>query len=221
MTMPKAVDCKCTNVFGWGAFTYNRSVGVEMIRCEAARCFNGTNGDGFNADASNNGDYLAKQYTDTLIECWSHDNADDGWSCHRRSETTIIGGLYEYNGKAGITPSYGNHCTCHDVYSRYNHCGFYYTGEVEQAEAGKYGQLLCYNCVAEKNNADGNKAGFAVSGAGNSLRLVNCKSIGNINGYRTVNASNEIILIDCGYRGSGNITYGPGTITIQNTTLVQ
>lgn len=213
-------DCKASNVFGEGAFIYSRCIGAKFNRCEAARCFYGSNGDGFNAHSNNLGDKHSKQTTVTIFECWSHDNNDDGYSDHERSETTIIGGLYEYNGKAGITPSYGSHCNCYDVYSRHNNNGFFYIGEATEAEGGKYGQLYCNGCVAENNTAGGEtQSGFIISNAGNSAVLVNCKSIGNKYGYYANLATNGMVLIDCGSKD--NTFHKFGKITNKNTTIVE
>lgn len=190
-------DCRATNIFGAGAFMYNKALSCEFVRCEAARCYSGVNGDGFNAHSSNTGDIYSKQTTVSLIDCWSHDNNDDGYSDHERSEITIIGGLYEHNGKAGITPSYGSHCTCYNVYSRNNYAGFYYTGEIDEAEGGQYGQMYCHNCIAENNTTGGTCAGFRVDGAYNSMTLVDCRSIGNIYGYVIGNGLSTGKLVDC------------------------
>lgn len=211
-------DCKATNVFGGGAFLYNKCLGAKFIRCEAARCYSGSNGDGFNAHSELTGDAYAKQTTVSLIDCWSHDNNDDGYSDHERSETTIIGGLYEYNGKAGVTPSYGSHCSCYNVYSRNNYAGFYYTGEAALMEGGKHGQMICYNCVAENNTRGGVKDGFRVDGAGNSMILVNCKSIGNERGYVIANDECKAKLIDCGSLNDGSVK--SGSFEILNTSII-
>ncbi len=201
-------DCKATNVCKAGAFIYDQALSCEFIRCEAARCFSGSNGDGFNAHSHNTGDIHSKQTVVTLIDCWSHDNNDDGYSDHERSEITIIGGLYEYNGKAGVTPSYGSHCTCYNVYSRFNYAGFYYTGETEDAEGGQYGQMYCHGCVAEGNTKGGTKTGFRVDGAGNSMMLVGCKSIDNGTGYAIGNEACRAKMIDCKSLNDEKITIG-------------
>ena len=159
------------------------------------------------AHSTNSGDIYSKQTTVTLTDCWSHDNNDDGYSDHERSETTIIGGLYEYNGKAGITPSFGSHCTCYNVCSRNNNNGFYYIGTVETAEGGKYGQLYCSNCCAENNSS----SGFRVDGTGNSAILFNCQSFNNYYGYQASSSSHGILLsncrtADCEVTKSGNIS---------------
>lgn len=213
-------DCKASNIFGGGAFTYNSCLNVNFLRCEAARCYNASNGDGFNGHSYNTGDPYSKQTTCTMVDCWSHDNNDDGYSDHERSETTIFGGLYEYNGKAGITPSYGSHCTCYNVYSRKNYSGFYYTGSATAEEGGEHGQMTCFNCVAEENTRGGVYSGFAVDGDGNHVLLVGCKSIKNVNGYKPILASNTMTMIDCGSLGDTNVKAGDGSFVIENTNIV-
>lgn len=218
MAKADITDCMVANVFGAGAFTYDQCLDAHFTRCEAARCFYGsTKGDGFNGHSVKTGDPLAKQTLCTLDDCWAHDNCDDGYSDHERSETVIQGGLFEHNGKAGVTPSYGSHCSCYGVVSRHNMNGFYYTGETAQDEGGKYGQMLCVGCLAEENTVgNGQRAGFRVDGTGNSALLIGCKSVGNNVGYRT-DSNSQIKLIDC---GSIDSTAKIGNVTAKNTTLV-
>ena len=211
-------DCKSTNVYGDGAFTYNQCASAEFVRCEAARCYKGTNGDGFNAHSSKTGNAFSKQTTALFVDCWSHDNCDDGYSDHERSETTIIGGLYEYNGKAGVTPSYGSHCTCYNVISRRNYSGFYCAGTADEAEGGKYTQMVCMGCVSENNVRGGSKIGFRLTGAGNSAMLIGCKSIGHSVGYSSEDGT-KMRLVDCGSLNDATVKSGSG-IVIENTTLV-
>ena len=214
-----AVDCKASNVYGAGAFRYDRAVGVKFIRCEAARAYNGSGGDGFNGHADNTGDIHSKQTTATFIDCWAHDNADDGYSDHERSETTIIGGLFEYNCKGGVVPAGGSHCTCYNVLSRRNYRGFLYTNTTTAEEGGKGGQLMCIGCVADNNNRDGNiQYGFVVSGEGNSAILIDCKSIGHKVGYSTQTGC-KMRLVDCGSLNDATVKSGDN-IVVENTTPV-
>ena len=216
LTGVELYDCKSAHVFGGGAFTYNRCISAKFVRCEATGCQYSSTGDGFNGHANKTGQKYAKQTTISLIDCWSHDNNDDGYSDHERSEISIFGGLFEYNGKAGVTPSYGSHCTCYNVLSRNNYNGFFYTGEADQAEGGKYGQLICYACVA-RNNLTG--SGFRVSHNGNRVTLVNCKSINNLYGYMTDDSS-YMELVDCGSSDISNNNIKIGNIIISNTNMV-
>lgn len=213
-------DCKSSNIWGSGAFVYNQCLSVKFLRCEAVRAFYGNTGDGFNGHSINDGDIFSKQTTCLLFDCWSHDNNDDGYSDHERSEIEIWGGLFEYNGKAGVTPSYGSHCSCYNVISRRNYNGFWYVGEVAPEEGGKYGQMLCIGCVAENNGGAGQSGiGFGVTASGNKATVISCKSINNSIGYYA-GANTLLEMIDCGSLGNTDIKYGDGTFTIKNTSIV-
>lgn len=217
------VDCKAANVYGGGAFIYNQVDGGKFIRCEATRCVSGSTGDGFNGHSNTAGNKHSKQTTIQLIDCWSHDNQDDGYSDHERSETEVHGGLFEYNGKAGITPSYGSHCCCYDVISRHNCNGFLYTGEATQAEGGKYGQMLCINCIAVENTKTGTtasfNAGFAVESSNNRMELYNCISINNAYGYY-VNTGAYAKIVNCYSSGDTTIKNG-NNITVITPSVVE
>ena len=213
-------DCQASNIYGWGAIGYSNTLNAKFLRCEASRCYNNGNGDGFNADVSNTGEPFAKHYSATLIDCWSHDNCDDGYSNHRHAESTIIGGLFEYNGKGGLTPSYGEHCSCYNVYSRHNYSGFLCAGEVEQAEGGKYTQLICNNCIAESNDRGGHYAGFVVKDNGNRMILIDCKSINNTNSYY-VGQDATAKMTDCTTIGQTTLIDGyPENATVELTSFI-
>ena len=208
MCKVELVDCAAKYVSNNGAFVYDNTLDVRFVRCEAARC-KSSNGDGFNGHSSTEGDAFAKTTTCTLIDCWAHDNYDDGYSDHERSETTIIGGLYEYNGKAGVTPSYGSHCTGYNIISRKNINGFFYTGIVAQSEGGKYGQATFNNCIAESNREDG----FRLSGTGNNMLLIDCISMNNRYGY-VPEGSTNITCIDCKAINNTQDVYNSPHVTI-------
>ena len=213
----EAIDCCATNIFGWGAITWDNTLNAYFLRCEASSCSNGTNGDGFNADVTNTGEAFSKHYTATLIDCWSHDNMDDGYSDHRHAETTVIGGLFEYNGKAGLTPVHGAHCSCYNVYSRKNYTGFMCAGDVEEAEGGKFTQMICYNCVAELNNRAGNETGFYVDGLNNRMTLISCKAIGNPTAYY-VGETASLKMVDCTSLDNNRFIHGyPSNATVETT----
>jgi hypothetical protein len=193
-------DCISEFALGAGAFTYDGSLNMTFRRCEASCCCQGSTGDGFNGHADNvtgyaDGDAEAKCCTCRLEQCWSHDNYDDGFSDHQRCESNVIGGLYEYNGKGGIVPSYGSHCTCYNVESRHNCNGFLSTGTPDATEGGEGTQLTCYNCIASDNtnqygqNYAGNvaetNAGFAAMNYRCKLIAVQCLAKGNKLGFFT------------------------------------
>lgn len=219
-TNSTAIDCISGYNFGDGSFTWNNCKGAKFVRCEATQTFNGTAGDGFNAHSLTSGSSLGKTTTATLIDCWSHDNRDDGFSDHERCESTIIGGLFEYNRKAGVTPSYGSHCSVYNAISRKNYSGFRYTGEVTQAEGGKYGQVNLFGCLAIDNTLGASDtAGYMVDGSGNKMSMYNCKSIGNKIGF--YGTSGTIMdIVDCGSLNDTVVKTGGGTKNISNTTPV-
>lgn len=217
-------NCSAKFAYAGGGFQWDNAVGVTLDRCEASRVFSGTStGDGFNAHSTESADAGARHTTCSLIDCWSHDNNDDGYSDHERCECSIHGGLFEYNGKAGVTPSFGSHLVCYSALSRRNLNGFYCVGVISGTEGGKYSQMICYNCVAENNSQ---LFGFGVTGTGNSIKLINCKSIQNLKGYYAY-AGTSIELIDCGFVGTSaentraKQAENGATITVNNTTLVE
>jgi hypothetical protein len=221
----RIVDCSVSNVFGEGGFKFDGSDGIEFIRCEASRVYSGSNGDGFNAHSLNTGDAFAHQTTAVLIDCWSHDNSDDGISLHERSEFTVIGGLFEQNMYGGgVTPANGSHCTCYNVYARDNgDGGFLYMNPTSAAEGGVGGQIKCIGCVSESNdiNADAIKGGYKVMSAGNMAILISCKAINEPRGYYVADNDGAMLLIDCGAYNCTEIKGGKvANIIAQNTTLV-
>lgn len=214
-------DCSAANVFGSGAFVLDKTREATFIRCEASRCVTGTNGDGFNGHSDNTGDTFAHQTTATFIECWSHDNRDDGVSLHERSEFTVIGGLYEQNPYGGgVTPANGSHCTCYGVYARDNgDGGFLYMNNTSAAEGGVGGQIKCINCVSETNGTAG---GFKITATGNKGIMIGCKAIGERSGYYVSDAGSSMVLTDCGAANCTNAKGGQtAVISVVNTSVVE
>lgn len=207
-------DCAAKFTYGAGAIRYDLSTGITFIGCEACMNTNGTDtGDGFNGHGViSSVDGLPKVTTCQLIDCWSHDNNDDGYSDHENCETIVRGGLYEYNKKAGCTPASGAQSACYNVVSRHNYRGFYYVNATQ--DAGVYGQALFYGCVAENNTI----AGFAVAGTGNQVECIGCKSLNNPVGYYLANRT-YMRCIDCGSYGDTTKVQnaGTGSIEIVNT----
>lgn len=220
-------DCVSEHSHASGGFLVNGGIGVEFVRCEAMGCCYSSTGDGFNAHASgidgyNEGEPTSKCCTIRLVNCWSHDNNDDGFSDHDRCESNVIGGLYEYNGKGGIVPSYGSHCTCYNVESRHNCNGFLSTGTPEGKEGGVGTQLTCYGCLARDNRnkygqnyingVDETNAGFAVMSSDCQLIAVGCVAINNKMGFFTNSGSSVVNthseLVDCKVM-SNDIAYYP------------
>ena len=225
-------DCKCSCAYAsaLGQFVFDDAINPRFINCEAAMSHGANNGDGFNAHATNSGDAFSHQSGTILENCWSHDNSDDGYSEHAKGESFIIGGLYEYNGKGGVVPAYGSHCTCIGVISRHNYSGFLILGAANDQGIG--GQLTCVSCVAYKNDRGGSSNtgyGFGCYGGSsskpNTMTCVNCHSIDNASSaYRVgrtgTDTNNYQTLINC-YESGGLHNHGYGTTSVLNGSLVE
>lgn len=217
----RAIDCAAKYALGGGAWSWEAAVGLELIRCEAARAFSGsTTGDGFNAHSTTNDPAMAKHTVATMIDCWSHDNNDDGYSDHERCETTIIGGLFEYNVKAGLAPAYGCHDMIYNVYCRKqaNH-GIALVGSATVAEGGRGSQIFVSGCICENN-----KNNFYVSGdrSGkdeNFGKFVNCVSLNGAQCGYSCGTNARIELNNC--TDSGSQTAKSGKIEVRNAALVE
>lgn len=217
----RAIDCAAKYALGGGAWSWDAAIGVELIRCEAARAFSGSStGDGFNAHSTTTGQALAKHTVATMIDCWSHDNNDDGYSDHERCETTIIGGLFEYNVKAGLTPAYGCHDTIYNAYCRKQvNNGIALVGSATAAEGGRGSQIFVIGCICENN-----KNNFYVSGdeSGkdeNFGKFVNCISLNGTQYGYLCGANARIELNNC--TDSGSPTAKRGNIVVNNAALVE
>lgn len=200
-------DCKVANACG-GGIIYNNGVGIKLTRCEVLNAYSGTLGDGICATGSNQYG-RNKGTTITMTDCWVHDNNDDGFSDHCGCESTLIGGLYEYNGKGGVLPTGGGSCTCYNVISRRNAIGFEIAGtsSSQSVASGRNGQQIdCFNCIAE-NNTNGVGYGFFIAGnKGMTMNLYNCISRGNTIGYYgSYNVADAIMnAFDCCTLGDGS-----------------
>lgn len=217
----RAIDCAAKYAFGGGAWSWEAAIGVELIRCEATRAFSGSStGDGFNAHSTTSGPALAKHTVATMIDCWSHDNNDDGYSDHERCETTIIGGLFEYNVKAGLTPAYGCHDTIYNAYCRKQvNNGIALVGSATAAEGGRGSQIFVVSCICENNTNNYYVSGDKSGKDENFGKFVNCISLnGSKYGY-LCGANARIELNNC--TDSGSPTAKSGNVIVNNATLVE
>ena len=217
----RAIDCAAKYAFGGGAWSWEAAIGVELIRCEATRAFSGSStGDGFNAHSTTTDPALAKHTVATMIDCWSHDNNDDGYSDHERCETTIIGGLFEYNVKAGLTPAYGCHDTIYNAYCRKQvNNGIALVGSATAAEGGRGSQIFVIGCICENN-----KNNFYVSGDASGIdenfgKFVNCISLNGTQYGYLCGKNARIELNNC--TDSGSPTAKSGNIVVNNAALVE
>lgn len=217
----RAIDCAAKYAFGGGAWSWEAAIGVELIRCEAARAFSGSStGDGFNAHSTTANPALAKHTVATMIDCWSHDNNDDGYSDHERCETTIIGGLFEYNVKAGLTPAFGCQDTIYNAYCRKQvNNGIALVGGATEAEGGRGSQIFVIGCICE-NNANNYYVSGDKSGKDENFgKFVNCISLnGSKYGY-LCGTNARIELNNC--MDSGSPTAKSGNIVVNNAALVE
>lgn len=217
----RAIDCAAKYAFGGGAWSWDAAIGVELIRCEAARAFSGSStGDGFNAHGMMTDQALAKHTVATMIDCWSHDNNDDGYSDHERCETTIIGGLFEYNVKAGLTPAYGCHDTIYNAYCRKQvNSGIALVGSATAEEGGRGSQIFVIGCICENNVNNYYVSGDKSGKDENFGKFVNCISLnGSKYGY-LCGANARIELNNC--TDSGSPTAKSGNIVVNNAALVE
>lgn len=217
----RAIDCAAKYAFGGGAWSWEAAIGVELIRCEAARAFSGSStGDGFNAHSTTTDPALAKHTVATMIDCWSHDNNDDGYSDHERCETTIIGGLFEYNVKAGLTPAFGCHDTIYNAYCRKQvNNGIALVGSATAEEGGRGSQIFVIGCICENNTNNYYVSGDKSGKDENFGKFVNCISLnGSKYGY-LCGANARIELNNC--TDSGSPTAKSGNVIVNNAALVE
>lgn len=217
----RAIDCAAKYAFGGGAWSWDAAIGVELIRCEATRAFSGSStGDGFNAHSTTADSALAKHTVATLINCWSHDNNDDGYSDHERCETTIIGGLFEYNVKAGLTPAYGCQDTIYNAYCRRQPgSGIALVGSATAAEGGKGSQIFVVGCICENNQNNFYVSGDASGIDENFGKFVNCVSLNGTQYGYLCGRNARIELNNC--TDSGSPTAKSGNIVVNNAALVE
>lgn len=227
-TAAVVTDCAARYAFADGCWMWNGARALQLTRCEAARATAGNaGGDGFNAHSTATEDTEAKLTTHTLTDCWAHDNNDDGYSDHERCEGTVVGGLFEYNGKGGITPAVGAHDTIyHACCRRQTGAGILYTGVSSVAEGGVGGQLYAEGCLCADNGGNNYyvRGGMSQSGYPDRVTLVGCISL-RAGGYAFFADTNcNIILHNCSDQGSAHTTGTEGSsasITIDNAALVQ
>lgn len=217
----RAIDCAAKYALGGGAWSWDAAIGLELIRCEAARAFSGSGtGDGFNAHSTTTDPALAKHTVASMIDCWSHDNNDDGYSGHERCETTIMGGLFEYNVKAGLAPAYGCHDTIYNAYCRKNvNNGIALAGSATAAEGGRGSQIFVVGCICENNKNNYYVSGDASGTDENFGKFVNCVSLNGTQYGYLCGTNARIELNNC--TDSGSPTAKSGNVVVNNAALVE
>lgn len=216
----RAIDCAVKYALGDGAWSWDAAIGVELIRCEAARAFSGSKtGNGLNACSTTTDPALAKHTVATMIDCWGHDNNDNGYSDHERCETTIIGGLFEYNGRGGIKPSYGSHDTIYNAYCRkHAECGISLVRSAKAEEGGRGSQILAIGCICENNETNYYVYGDESGADENFGKFVNCVSLNAHCGY-LCGTNARIELNNC--TDSGSSIAKSGNVIVNNAALVE
>lgn len=216
----RAIDCAAKYALGDGAWSWDAAIGVELIRCEAARALSdSTTGNGFNANSTTTDPALAKHTVATMIDCWGHDNNENGYSDHERCETTIIGGLFEYNVRGGITTAYGGHDTIYNAYCRKQvDNGIALVRSAKAEEGGRGSQIFAIGCICENNKVNYYVSGDKSGTDENFGKFVNCVSLNARYGYFCgTNASIE--LNNC--TDSGSSTAKSGNVIVNNAALVE
>lgn len=216
----RAIDCAAKYALGDGAWSWDAAIGVELIRCEAARALSdSTTGDGFNANSTTTDPALAKHTVATMIDCWGHDNNDNGYSDHERCETTIIGGLFEYNVRGGITTAYGGHDTIYNAYCRKQvDNGIALVRSAKAEEGGRGSQIFAIGCICENNKVNYYVSGDKSGTDENFGKFVNCVSLNARYGY-FCGTNARIELNNC--TDSGSSTAKSGNVIVNNAALVE
>lgn len=216
----RAIDCAAKYASGDGAWSWDAAIGVELIRCEAARALSdSTTGNGFNANSTTTDQALAKHTVATMIDCWGHDNNDNGYSDHERCETTIIGGLFEYNVRGGITTAYGGHDTIYNAYCRKQvDNGIALVRSAKAEEGGRGSQIFAIGCICENNKVNYYVSGDKSGTDENFGKFVNCVSLNARYGY-FCGTNARIELNNC--TDSGSSTAKSGNVIVNNAALVE
>ncbi len=163
---------------------------IVFDSCEAEACLN----DGFNTHNTNTvTDDFTRQILVRFINCYSHDNSDDGESCHDYCESHHDGGLYEYNGN-GVTPASGGHSVCNNVMTRKNgvhdwttdQVGTGFSSQGTSQDGGTSSNIICNNCLSIED-----KTSF--KGYDNASMFINCISkdaiVTDFNGGQNINGT--------------------------------
>lgn len=216
----RAIDCAAKYALDDGAWSWDAAIGVELIRCEAARALSSsTTGNGFNAYSTTTDPALAKHTVATMIDCWSHDNNENGYSDHERCETTIIGGLFEYNVRGGIATAYGGHDTIYNAYCRkQTDNGIALVRSAKADEGGRGSQIFAIGCICENNKVNYYVSGDKSGTDENFGKFVNCVSLNARYGY-FCGTNARIELNNC--TDSGSSTAKSGNVIVNNAALVE
>lgn len=205
----KAQQLNCSNI-GAPANAFDVSWHDDLNLCEAAGAGSGNivNGDGFNA--TQKADW-------THSNCYAHDCNDDGFSSHQNCVEVGNNPIAEFNGGAGLCPSYGAQATYNNPITICNSIN-------TRVAIEKRGGITCIqsprledngvitDCTAHNGLSIGDKNSYWDDGleGGQQAQLTtyNCISINPVEyGFANLRA------INCKHGGRGT-SKKPGVVTI-------
>jgi hypothetical protein len=196
------MNCAAIGCTGGAGFALDLSQNTILKMCEAALCDSSvttSTGDGFNVHSSSaihgDTDMDSVFSTFTMVDCWAHDNFNDGYSDHEGCNGHIQNGVYEFNscgadGKGGnsngvgyaghgggITPAHGAHdIICGSISQRNYDDGVRYTSNDDMTPQGcEIGTFTAIGVIS-RNNAH---YGFNVNKDNQIADIMNCIASGN------------------------------------------
>jgi hypothetical protein len=144
-----------------------------------------------------------------------HDNQDDGFSDHGQGCSTVIGGLYEYNRKAGIIPASGVNSTIIGVTSRRQNYGFAtINGMLNGNDNDLYMGIELIDCLASDNII----ANYACVNDISTVICRNCQSVNGNKGYSNETTGSIMTLYNCTSLNDAN--QKTGNVTVKNGNVV-
>lgn len=163
----------------------------------------GNGNDGINGTMPGGFEVLPQQFNinGTYFEAWSHDNYDDGISYHTRGQRSIIGGLFEKFGKAGIVDISGASIQIKNAVVRGGPAGIHIstsdpTGERAFTVANVFSTIVT-NCTR----------GFRCGGSTQIMTLFDCEVRSCSIGY-VQESSSTVNAYRCRHDGNGTVTSG-------------
>lgn len=183
---------------------------TESYRDESA----GNGNDGFNGTATV---YAGKADEETRTEAvyfdpYGHDNGDDGISFHIRGDSTVYGGLFEYNTKADVVHVTGACCVCYNTVAQGTLNGFY--AATAAPDGRTQATFLCVGTKARKNQ-------YSYRAADNASLTVD----GGISESPTVfgfqqSGTAMLTARNCRYTGGDPLKAKSGTVIVVNDTML-
>ena len=141
----------CIAYGGYNGFKLDGSH-ISVFRCEAYN----NEIDGFNAH-----DTSANISEATIIDCFAHDNGDDGLSYHENGKIHVHGGEYNNNGSTGIAPNGGVNCEIIGSYIHDNDSGIecFNTGGAYTPKP----LMIVSGCMIVNNTSETSGRGYGIS----------------------------------------------------------